>query len=88
MPDRVKSLGEVDSSKNRLRLVKTIPNGLKKMVKIEFDQKFDQKFDQEWAIPDGNRPDQERIELDSRKKSGWDRMLRSKSFGMQEVRQR
>ena len=84
MPDRVKSLGEVDSSKNRLRLVKNIPNGLKKMVKIEFDQ----KFDQEWAIPDGNRPDRERIELDSRKKSGWDRMLRSKSFGMQEVKQR
>ena len=77
MPDRVKSLREVDCSKNRLRdrfeFIKPIWNELKNKILSR-------------VVGIGQKPawwGTVRMELDSRKKSRRDRMMLSKSFEIQ-----
>ena len=82
MPDRVKSFGEIDSRENRPRappgFVKPIRNGLRKVQNLI---KYRQSR-AETGLADGKR-----MEFDSRNKSRRDRMMRSNSFDMQEVRE-
>ena len=80
IPDRVKSFREIDSRENRLRarpgFVKPIRNRLTKiqnLIKCRPSRA-------ETGLAG-------RMELDSRKKSRRDRMMRSKSFETQEVRE-
>ena len=81
MPDRVKSFGEVNSSENRPRapsgFVKFIRNGLRKEQNLIESRLFGRK--PAWRG--------ERMKVGSRKKSRRDRMMRSKSFETQEVRE-
>ena len=81
MPDRVESFGEINSRENRPRarpgFVKPIRNGLRKVQNLIE------------CRPPVRKPAWrgERMELDSRKKSRRDRMMRSNSFDTQEVRE-
>ena len=82
MPDRVKSFQKIDSRQDRPRarpgFVKPIRNGLRKVQNLI-------ECRPSWA--ETSLAGRERMELDSRKKSRRDRMMRSKSFDMQEVRE-
>ena len=81
MPDRVKSFGEIDSRQYRPRVqpgfVKPIRNGLRKIQNLIECRPSRAETGQAG----------ERMELDSRKKSGQGRMMRSNSFDTQEVRE-
>ena len=81
VPDRVKSFREVDCSENRPRarpgFVKLIRDELRKVQNLI--QSRPSKVKLAWRG--------ERMELDSRKKSRRDRMMRSKSFETHEVRE-
>ena len=86
MPDRVKRFGKINSGKNRLRarpgFVKPIRNELRKiknLIKSRPSRAETSRF------PPCRG---EKIELDPRKKSRRDRMMRSKSFDTQKVRER
>ena len=76
MPDRVTSFREIDSREDRPRarpgFVKPIRNGLRKEQNLIYSRPA-------WR--------EKRMELDSRKKSRRDRMMRSKSFDTQELRE-
>ena len=76
MPDRVKSFGEINSSEDRPGarpgFVKPIRNGLRKGTKSKVDRPWRKLA---WRG--------EKMELDSRKKSRRDRMMRSQSSEMQ-----
>ena len=82
MPDRVKSFGEIDSREDfpraRPGFVKPIRNGLRKeqnLIKCRPSR------------AETGLAGRERMELDSRKKSRRDRMMRSKNSDTQEVRE-
>ena len=81
MPDRVESFREVDRSKNhpkaRLGFVRPIQNELRK----------EQNLINSTPSRAGTGLAVERMELDSRKKSRWDRMMRSKNVETQEVKE-
>ena len=82
MPDRVESFGEVDSSKSRPRRArlgcdKPIRNRLRKEQNL-----IESRPSRAETGPGG-----ERIELDFKKKSRRDRIMCSKSFDTQEVRE-
>ena len=81
MPDRVKSFREIDSRQDRPRaqpgFVKPIQNGLRKIQNL-----IECRSSRAETGLGG-----ERMELDSRKKSRRDRMMRSNSFETQEVRE-
>ena len=80
MPDRVESSREIDSRENRPRsrpgFVKPIRNGLRKVQNLIKCRPSRAETRRE-----------ERMQLDSRKKSRWDRKMRSNSFDTQEVRE-
>ena len=82
MPDRVKSFREIDSRQDRPRsgpgFVKSIRNGRRKVQKL-IKCILSRAETVYWLG--------ERMELDSRKKSRRDRMMRSNSFDTQEVRE-
>ena len=71
MPDRVESFREVDTSKNRPRarlgFVKSIQNGLKKIKNL---------IKSRASRVETGLEERERMELDSRKKSRRNRMMR------------
>ena len=81
MPHRVESLGEVNRSENPPRalpgFVKSIQNGLSQEQNLI--QSRLSRVETAWRG--------EKMELDSRKKSSRDRMMRLKSFDTQEVRE-
>ena len=81
MPDRVESFRKINSRENRLRappgFVKPIRNGLRKVQNLIVCR----LSRMETGLVG------ERIKLDSREKSRRDRMMFSKSFEMQEVRE-
>ena len=81
IPHRVKSFQEIDSREDRPRarpgFVKPIRNGLRKVQNLS-------RVDRSGRTPAWRG---ERMELDSRKKSRRDRMMRSNSFDTQEVRE-
>ena len=81
MPDRAESFREVDRSKNhpkaRLGFVRPIQNELRK----------EQNLINSTPSRAGTGLAVERMELDSRKKSRWDRMMRSKNVETQEVKE-
>ena len=81
MPDRVKSFGEIDSRQDRPRarpgFVKPIRNGLRKVQNLIKCRPSRAKTGLTG----------ERMELDFRKKSRRDRMMCSKSFDTQEMRE-
>ena len=82
MPDRVKSFREINSSEDRPRarlvFVEPIRDGLRKIKNLIQSR----PSRAETGLAGGKR-----MELDSRKKSRRDRMMYSKSFDTQEVRE-
>ena len=82
MPDRVKSFREIDSRENcprsRPGFVKPIRNGLRKVQNL---------IECRPTRAETGLAERERMELDSRKKSRRNRMMRSNSFDTQEVRE-
>ena len=82
MPDRVESFGEVDSSKNRprawLEFVTPIQNGLRKEQNL---------IKSKVSRAETGLAGRERMELDSKKRSRRERMMRSNSFDTHEVRE-
>ena len=81
MPDKVKSFREIDSRQDRPRarpgFVKPIRNGLRNVQNLIKCRPF--RAETCWRG--------KRMELDFRKKSRRDRMMRSKSFDTHEVRE-
>ena len=81
MPDRVESFREINSREGRPRVrpgfVKPIRNGLRKEQNL---------IECRPSRAETGLAGRERMELDSRKKIGRDKMMRSKSFETQEVR--
>ena len=82
MPDRVESLRQVDRGKNRPRtrlgFVKPIQNGVRKIKNLIKSRP---------SRAETGLAGKEKVELDSRKESRRDRMMRSNSFETQKVRQ-
>ena len=80
MPDRVESFEKINSSENRPRarpgLVKPIRNGRSKKQNL---------MKSRLSSAETGLAGRERMKLGSRKKSICDRMMRSRSFQMQEV---
>ena len=76
VPNRIESFPKINSSKNRLRTrlgyVKPIQNGPRKEQNLIYRRPS-------WC--------RERMELDSKNKSRRDRMMRSKSFETQEMKE-